>query len=116
MVNRINLKLYKKNNIEYQQDNIKAIIFQGTISFISDEVKTILSNKQFIRETKEYRFEIDIIRKEAQYTLKEQNMSFDIEVEKVLYKEEDNNIILVYKISTDEDEFKLIIERDESNE
>ena len=43
-------------------------------------------------------------------------MSFDIEVEKVLYKEEDNNIILVYKISTDEDEFKLIIERDESNE
>ena len=66
-----------------------------------------------IRETDDYKFIIDINKKESLYTLKKQNMSFDIEVESVSYIYKEKEIELTYKISTEDELFKLIIERDE---
>ena len=44
-------------------------------------------------------------------------MSFDIDVEKIEYKKENNKIVLEYKISSDEETFKIEInEEDDINE
>ncbi len=116
MIKMINIRLYKGNNVEYEKENIKSIIKDGSISFIIDDIKTNLNKEYFIRENNDYKFIIDINKKESLYTLKQQNMSFDIEVQNVFYKEDKKNITLEYKISTEDEFFKLVIERDEDNE
>ena len=69
-----------------------------------------------IREIKE-EFNLDIEERKATYLLKEKNMSFDIDVEKIEYKKENNKIVLEYKISSDEETFKIEInEEDDINE
>lgn len=113
MIKLINIRLYKGNQIEYEKNNIKSIINDENISFIVDDVKTTLNKDSFIRETDDYKFIIDINKKESLYTLKKQNMSFDIEVESVSYINKEKEIELTYKISTEDELFKLIIERDE---
>lgn len=116
MIRLINIRLYKGNNIEYEQNKIKAIFNEENVSFIVDDIKTIINKDNFIRENDDYKFIIDINKKESLYTLKKQNMSFDIDVEKVSFEKKKENIIFTYKISTEDEEFKLIIERDENNE
>ena len=113
----INLNLFKENRLEQEYKDIKAIEKDGEYIFSLDGVKTIISDTRFTRETNEYKFELDIKSKKAIYLLKERNMSFDIEVERIMYKKEKTNIILEYKISSDEENFKIeIIIKDDINE
>ena len=82
-----------------------------------DGVKTVFGPTRFTRENEEYKFCLDIQESKGSYLLKDKNISFDIDVEKVEYKKEKNNIILEYKISIDEETFKIIInEEDDINE
>ncbi len=113
----ITLNLFKERQLENNYKDIKTIEKDGEYIFSLDGVKTILSNTRFIRETEEYKFSLDIKERKCTYLLKAQNMQFDIEVEKVMYKNENNIIILEYKISSDEETFKIEINvEDDINE
>lgn len=105
----ITLNLYKERRLMYTYKDINALVNNSTYSFIIEGVKTILNSEEFTRENNEFRFNIDIKNKQATYLLKEQNTLFDIDVEKINFKKENNNIILEYKISSDEESFKLEI-------
>lgn len=111
------LNLFKERRLEQTYNNIKAIENNNEYIFSLEGVKTIIGPSRFIRENDEYKFELNINEKTGLYYLKNQNMSFDIEVEKIKYKNEKNNIILEYKISSDEEEFKIEINvKDDINE
>lgn len=113
----INLNLFKENRLEQEYKDIKAIEKESEYILSLDGVKTIIGATRFIRENNEFKFELDIKERKCTYYLKEKNMSFDIEVEKVMYKKENNNIILEYKISSDEETFKIEIKiKDDINE
>lgn len=113
----ITLNLFKECRLENEYKDIKAILNDGEYIFSLDGVKTVLSPTRFTRETNEYKFNLDIEERKATYLLKEKNMSFDIDVEKIEYKKENNKIVLEYKISSDEETFKIEInEEDDINE
>lgn len=113
----ITLNLFKERRLEQEFKGIKAILKDGEYIFSLDAVKTVVSSTRFTRETEEYKFNLDIKERKATYLLKEKNMFFDIEVEKIEYKKENNTIILEYKISSDEETFKIEInEEDDINE
>lgn len=113
----INLYLFKENRLEEEYKDIKTIEKDSEYILSLNGVKTVLGPTRFTRETNEYKFELDIKERKCLYTLKQQNMSFDIEVEKVMYKKMKNNIILEYKISSDEENFKIEIKiKDDINE
>ncbi len=113
----ITLNLYKEKRLEKSYKDIKAIVNNDSYLFLIDDVKTSLNSNFFTRETEEYKFTLDIKKKEATYLLKGKNMLFDIEVEKINFKLGKNNIILEYKLSSDEEVFKLeLIVKDEINE
>lgn len=113
----ITLNLFKADRLENEYKGIKSIVKDSEYIFSLDGVKTVLGPTRFTRETEEYKFSLDIKERIASYLLKEKNMSFDIDVEKVVYKKEKNTIILEYKISSDEENFKIEInEEDDINE
>ncbi len=113
----ITLNLYKERRLQEEYKGIKAIEKDGEYIFSLDGVKTIIGSTRFIRENDDYKFTLDIEERKCLYFLKSQNMSFDIEVEKLMYKNENNIIILEYKISSDEEEFKIEINvEDDINE
>ena len=113
----ITLNLFKADRLENEYKDIKTIVKDSEYIFSLDGVKTIISPTRFTRETEEYKFNLDINERKATYLLKEKNMSFDIEVEKIKYKIENNIIILEYKISSDEETFKIEINvEDDINE
>ena len=101
----ITLNLFKERRLEQEYKGIKAILKDSEYIFSLDAVKTVISPTRFTRETDEYKFNLDIKERKATYLLKEKNMSFDIEVEKIEYKKENNTIILLYNISSDEETF-----------
>ena len=63
-----------------------------------------------IRETEEYLFELDIKNNKCTYLLKPNNITFDIDVEKISYEKEKNEIRLIYKITSDEEVIELVLE------
>ncbi len=113
----ITLNLFKERRLENEYKGIKAIEKDGEYIFTLDGTKTVFGPTRFTRETEEYKFNLDIKERKSTYILKERNMSFDIDVEKIEYKKEKNTIILEYKISSDEETFKIEInEEDDINE
>lgn len=109
MKKQITLRLYKNNKLENEYQNIKCL-YNNSYIFVIDMVKTTIDETKFIRENDEFKFYLDIKNKQATYLLKEQNMLFDIEVEKISYKNENDIIILEYRISSDESNIKIKIE------
>ena len=107
----INIRLSNGKEELISYNKIPCIIKDDKISFIIDDTKTSISNKEFKREDKEHLFHLDIENKLSTYTLKEHNYTVDIDVEKISYKNNNNNIELIYKISSNEDELKIDIER-----
>ena len=113
----ITLNLFKADRLENTYKGIKAIEKDNEYIFTLDGTKTVFGPTRFTRETEEYKFNLDIKERKSTYLLKERNMSFDIDVEKIEYKKEKNTIILEYKISSDEETFKIEInEEDDINE
>ena len=113
----ITLKLFKENRLETEYKDIKSIKKDSEYILSLDGIKTVLGPTRFTRETEEYKFNLNIKERKCTYLLKEKNLSFDIDVEKVVYKKEKDTIILEYKISSDEENFKIVInEKDDINE
>ena len=113
----IDLYLYKEYRLDQDFKDIVAIEKNLEYIFLLDGIKTVLGPTRFVRETEEYKFELNIKEKTGLYLLKSQNMKFDIEVEKIMYKKDNNNIILEYKISSDEEIFKIeLLIKDDNNE
>ncbi len=111
----ITLNLYKEKRLEKSYKDINAIVDNDSYIFMLEGVKTSINNTVFTRETKEYKFTLDIKKKEATYLLVDKNMLFDIDVEKINFQNKKNNIILEYKLSSDDENFKIeIIVKDES--
>ncbi len=106
----LNLRLYKAKKIENEYLNIKSLYTNDTYTFKIDGVKTSINKKMFIRENNEFKFSLNLITKEGLYLLKENDMLFDIEVLKLSSKFTDNNIILEYRLSSDEDIIKIEID------
>ena len=110
MKKTIKISLFKNNRLELEENNISALYNNDKFSFIINDVKTSLSKDVFTRETSEYLFTLDIDNKKCTYLLKERNMTFDIDVEKIEFERRRQITSLIYKISSDEEEFKVIIE------
>lgn len=113
----ITLNLYKERRLEQKYDNVKAIVNNNAYLFKIDNIKTSLNDDFFIREDNNFKFKLDIKNKKATYLLKENNMLFDIDVLNISYKNNKNNIELKYKLSSDEENFKIeILVKGEINE
>lgn len=110
----ITINLLKESRLEKKYEQIKAIYQNNSYLFKIDNIKTILNKKIFTREDNNYKFVLDIENKQATYFLKENNLLFDIDVEKVIYKEENNSIILEYKLASNDEiiRVEIIIEGD----
>ncbi len=115
----ITLNLYKeqaKNRRKIEYSNIPCIYTNNTYTMILDDIKTSINEDLLIRENNEFRFNLDIKNKTAIYLLKEKNVSFDIKIEKINIKKEKSNIILEYKLESDEEKTIIeIIEKEEKN-
>ena len=114
MRKNINVSLYKNNRREINYNNINAISKEDSYSFIMDKIKMFISDDLLTRENEEFEFRLDMKNKTASYLLKEKNMLFDIEVEKINIQKDNNTIIIEYKISSDEEEFKIKIEENKN--
>lgn len=105
----VNIDLYKKKRLEKRYEKVVAIINEDSYKFIIEDITTVINNRYFTRENKEYKFRIDFINKESSLYLKENNQLFDIELENYKYERKGNILELEYKISSDEDPFRIII-------
>lgn len=110
MKKNINIRLYKNNRLLQENKSVNSIFTKDEIIFLLDGVKTYISDELFKRETNEYLFELNIKEKQSTYLLKTINQLFDIDVENINSERKDNSIILEYKISTDEETNKVIID------
>ena len=108
----INIRLSNGNNEIVSYKKVPCIVNNDKISFIIDDIKTTISDIELSRENKEYIFTLDIKNKLSTYTLKEINNTYDIEVENLEYIKNDKIIELIYKISSNEEPIKIIIERE----
>ncbi len=110
----ISLNLYKDNQLTNSYHKINALYKNDTYSFVIDKIKTSLSDVFFIRENNEFKFILNLKNQSSTYLLKDKNMLFDIDVINLSSKNVDNNIILEYKLSSDDSNMKieLIIEGD----
>jgi len=109
MVKNIVLNLYEDNKLKKSYPIIQAISSDNTLIFILDGIKSSLDNTKFIRENKEFLFTLDILNNSCTYLLKENNLLFDILVEKIKYKEKNNCIILEYKIASIDEKITIEI-------
>ena len=71
MKKNITLNLFKENRLEKEYKDIKAIEKDSEYIFSLDGIKTILGDNRFVRETDEYKFELDIKERKAIYFLKD---------------------------------------------
>lgn len=98
----ISLKLFRDKKLESKYSDIRALYVNNCYTFKIDGIKTSVSNKIFTRESNEFKFTLDLEKREALYLLKDNNMLFDIDVLELTSKFSDNNIILEYRLSSDE--------------
>lgn len=112
------LKLLKNNISEKEYEKITCVDKDNSLTFSLEDVVTKLNSETFIRESKEFKFELDIQNKKALYILKENNLIFNIEVIDVSYQRNKDKINFTYLINTDDDPFTLEIylEKGENNE
>lgn len=122
MVCLIDMKLSKDNKVFYDLKDIKATIdSKEKNEVISFEVENIKNTYEIYddgcilyRENDEFEFKLNTIKKESTYLLKEVDNKFDINVEKCEYKKKGNQIIIEYKLETDETTNKIEIIKGDS--
>lgn len=111
MLRTINMKLYKDNKLEFEEKNIRCIEQFGNYSFKLKDSKMVLNDRLFLRENNDFKFKINIKDKTSEYLLKEKNLNYDIKVEKIEYQKNQDNITIIYKIETDNQETKIVLEK-----
>ena len=105
----INIDLYKQKKLEKRYEEIIAIVNDDSYKFIVEDMTTVINNRYFSRENKEYKFIIDFIKRESSLLLKNNNQFFNIELEDYKYNRKNNSLELEYKISSDEEPFRIVI-------
>jgi hypothetical protein len=105
----INIDLYKEKDLEKRYEEVLAIVNDDSYKFIIEDMTTVINDRYFSRENKDFKFLLDFIKKEASLLLKENNRLFDIDLEDYSYNRKENSLELEYKISSDEKPFKIII-------
>lgn len=103
MIKKYNIKLYKNKKLDKNYNNIKGIHNKNSITLILDEIKTIIREKQLIRENDEFKFILDINKKESNYLLKKHNLKYDIKVIEANIERKEKEIIIKYQIETNEE-------------
>ena len=109
MIKVYDIKLYKNDKLEKEYNSIKGLSDKKRIILKLDDTKTIVNEKEFIRENDEYKFSIDFNNNKSIIHLKEHNLSYDIKVLDAKYTKKEKEIEIKYKIETDEDLIKIII-------
>jgi len=109
MKKNINIKLYKNNKLINEYKNINSL-YNENISFKIDNIHTKITKDSLIRETEEYLFNIDLIKKESYIYLKDKELQYDIKVFNSNITREKNIVIIEYTIETEEEPLKIIIE------
>ena len=86
------------------ENTVNGSNINNIISFkLEDIVNTIDLNREiFIRENDEYKFFLDFLNKSCILTLKKENYSLDINVDKCSFEVFNNKIIINYFIDTDD--------------
>ena len=112
MIKKYDINLYKNKKIDKSYKNIKGIYNNNNIRLIIDNIKTIIKKNELIRENDEFKFTIDFAEKTSNYSLKEHHLEYDIEVIEAKIERNNKEIIINYKIETNEELITIkIVER-----
>lgn len=109
----ININLYKDDRLQEEYKDVLAIVDKESYKFKLNDVTTIISNRCFQRENKEYKFKLDFINNEASFYLKTHKQLIPVRVEELNYNKNEKDLTITYKIETDEERFKIVIEEKE---
>lgn len=110
MTNKLSLILYKESSPIFNIKNCDYINKDNVISFIYDNTNyRIINNEIFERENKEFKFTINLLKKECIYILKETNTTLSITVLNSSINIKEKEIIIKYNIETDNSDIKIII-------
>ena len=101
-MNKINFKLIKDNKNIINENNINYIIHNNKILFNIDGIKYSYSNNIFIKENKEEIIKLDFKKELCTITLKEYNNSLNLNINLINIENNNNFIIIEYKIETEE--------------
>ena len=109
----ININLYKDDRLQEEYKDILAIVDKESYKFKLNDVTTVISNRYFQRENEEYKFKLDFMNNEASFYLKTHKQLIPVKVEELSYNRNEKDLTVIYKIETDEERFKIIIEEKE---
>lgn len=106
--NKLNMKLYKNNNLVLDKNNIDYLNKFDKILFEIDNYPhyLIINDKGIIfsRETEDYLFYLEINdNNKCHITLKEEQATFPINVEEAIINKEDNKITINYQLESDDE-------------
>ncbi len=109
----LSITFLKNNQIIEQCEVENTSTEENSINFNFLEYNTFLDIEQeiFIRENEEYKFTLNIKKKECKINLKKENLDFDIEVNECLFAIDKDKITLEYVIESDDARNKIIISR-----
>ena len=110
MLRKYNIKLYHNEEL-IEQNIINIIDNKKQKTFILNDIKNTINNNIFIRESNDYKFILNIEDNISTYLLKEQNILYDIKVNKSSISYKDNKIEIIYNIETNDKDIKIILER-----
>jgi len=99
---KIDFKLEKNNDIVIYERNIHSINTKNKTTFIINGIKYTYENNIFKRETDEELIKINFDLEKCTITLKEQKVSLNLNIKVIENKKTDNEILLKYKIETEE--------------
>jgi len=112
MKKNIKIKIYNNDILTNEYNKINAIVNKDSYKFKVEDIMTIISDKYLKRESDEYLFHLDILNKEARIELKKGNMLFPVEVEHLHYLKNDKGLEIEYKIYSNEEIIKIVVEDD----
>ena len=109
MIKKYNVYLYKNHKLDKSYNNIKGLTKDKNITLILDDIKTIINENELIRENDEFKFSINLLKKESKYLLKSHNLLYEIEVTEAYIKRKGKEVEIKYKIETSEELIKINI-------
>ena len=112
MLKKAKFSLIKDDKEEIKED-IKIIDNNSDYSFKVANNKIILNERLFELENEEYKLVIDLSNKTSFIHLKEHQLDYDINVEKIEYNNNGNRVEFIYKLETDDSENLIIIDKGE---
>lgn len=98
---KMNLKLYKNNNLILDYKNIPCIKNNNT-SFILNKDKYTISNQAFTKITESEKIILDFKTEKCIIELLENNNKLSLDIKLIEYKDSSTNIDIIYKIETEE--------------